>query len=135
MNLKSELYSYLANVLHDRIYPDIAPDGATKPYLTYQIISANHRHYMGGSVGYTTRRVQFDIYADTSEEVDTQFEELRDQLDGYIGAMGNLQILSIFLEDERDGFVSPTDSSQIAKHRRIVDFMITHRTTIPGVSG
>lgn len=135
MSLKSSLYTYLSDVIHDRIYPNMAPENATKPYITFQIISSDERHGMNGAVGFTTRRIQFDIYADSSTEVETEFDELRDQLDSYIGYMDNLEILSCFLEDERDGYVNPNDSSQIAKHRRIVDYMITHRTNIPGESG
>jgi len=136
MSLKSELFTYLSAVLHNRIYTDMAPKSATLPYITHQIISADHSHAMDGPIGRVTRRVQFDIYGATADSVDSQFEELRDQLDGLIGiSLGNLQIEAIWLDNERDGYIDPTDSSQVAKHRRIVDFMIAHRTTIPGQSG
>ncbi len=134
-DLKASLVEYLAPAI-PRLFSGVAPPGTERPFVTMQFISSEHRHHMGGSVGFCTRRVQFDVYGNTSVEVDDTFEALRNDLDGFgpyatMGTTAQTQILSCWLETERDGFIDPTDSAQLGRHRRIVEFMITHRTSIP----
>lgn len=133
-DLKASLVEYFAPAI-PRLITGLASPNLARPYVIMQFISSNHIHHMLGSSGFATRRVQFDIYGDTSPSVEATFEALRNDLDGFIGMMGvgdnTTQILSSWLESERDSYVDPIDASRFGKHRRTVDFLITHRTTVP----
>ena len=48
----------------DRVYALKAPQGATKPYIVFRIVSSNFVHSMPDDSGLTESRVQFDVFAD-----------------------------------------------------------------------
>jgi hypothetical protein len=48
-----------------RIYPQIAPDMPTSPYIVYQRVSANSENVLSGATGLINTRLQIDVYAQT----------------------------------------------------------------------
>jgi hypothetical protein len=135
MSLKAALYSYLTSqagltaLVGNRIYPDLAPPNAVRPYIVYGIISSEHVRNMLGASGFCSRRVQFDIYGSSAISCESVFTALAAALEakrGNIGS-GSLAVLSSGIESERDNVVPPTDGSQVGKHRRTVDYLIWHR--------
>ena len=135
MSLKTALYSYLTGIsaittlVSTRIYPDVAPETATRPYIIYQYVSSEHVRHMTAASDFASRRVQFDVYGDSALSVENVFDALRDALESKRGNIGteNLSVLSSGIDSERDDFVDPADASQIGKHRRSIDYIIWHR--------
>lgn len=131
MSLKKALKEYLDTKFDVPITPDVSRQ-KTLPYIVYQFIGAEHQRHMLAGAGFTSRLVQFDIYAATALEADTLMETLRENLDNYKGNMGtdNLFIRGAFLESERDDLIDPVDASQTGKHRRTADFTIWHSESV-----
>ena len=130
MSLKQSLSEYLATELGVSVNPDISRRKIA-PYVVYQLLGADHVRHAGGGSGFTAKRVQVNIYAETAKEVDDLMELLRDKLDAFIGEMGATEILGAALDNEFDGMVWPEDASQTGKHRRTADFTIWHRESVP----
>ncbi|MGB2081900.1 MAG: DUF3168 domain-containing protein [Psychrobacter sp.] len=59
------IHSLLGPLVDSRIYPHIAPQGATVPYIVWQVISAQPQNTLDGTTHHQWLRVQIDIY-DTS---------------------------------------------------------------------
>ena len=70
MTIQQQLLALLsgATAAGTRVYPITAPDGVTKPYLTYQRVSANSENVLSGSTGLVNTRMQIDVYALTYAE-------------------------------------------------------------------
>jgi len=96
--MEEALTALLASVAGGRRYWVRAPQTATRPFLVLNRISGGPSYTMGGSSGYTSRRMQIDCYADTYTGALTCMRAVRDLLSGYSGGI----IQGIFLERERD---------------------------------
>lgn len=137
MSLITGLYSYLTSVagvavlVGNRIYPSIAPPDADLPQIVYTIVSSQHVRHMQGASDFCERRVQFDAYGSSAEQVEDVFTALRNALEAKRGLIGdsqeNVTILSSGIESERDDYIAPIDGSQVAKFRRSIDYTIWHR--------
>lgn len=72
MSIESDLYSGLTGhaglsaLISTRLYPDVAPQNATRPYVVYQRISTRKFQAISGTVVAYLPRFQFSIYADTA---------------------------------------------------------------------
>lgn len=60
----------------NRIYPVIAPDKATCPYVVYQVIFSNSENVLDGSTGLINTRIQFDVYSKVYGEAKQLFAQL-----------------------------------------------------------
>lgn len=75
MSLESDMYTSLTThaglsaLISTRLYPDVAPQNATRPYVVYQRISTRKTQAISGVVVSQLARIQFAIYADTALEV------------------------------------------------------------------
>lgn len=119
-----------------RIYPQIAAQGAAKPYLVYQLISGEHGHHLRAASGLVQSRVQIDSYGSTYSGAKTLADKVRLALDGQLaGTLGSgsytASIRSITLENEQDGFDNPRDGGALGIHRVIQDYSIWHTETVP----
>lgn len=87
----------IAEVVVDRIYPQMLPEGAIVPAITYQTISSNVSYVSSGQSCYQQVDYQLDHWALTREEV-TSLEDLtRQRLSGYRGRWpGGIRIGGIF---------------------------------------
>jgi hypothetical protein len=74
MSLEAKIYALLsadAGVLalvSTRVYPVVAPQGTTLPYVVYQRISSGREYALDGYCGLENSRMQVDVYADTEKE-------------------------------------------------------------------
>lgn len=77
-----------------RVYPLTAPDGAVKPYITYQRISSNSENVLSGNSGLTNTRMQIDVYATTYG----QATSIAAQVDALM-SVWSVQNVSVLLQD------------------------------------
>ncbi|MGH2670866.1 MAG: tail completion protein gp17, partial [bacterium] len=54
-----------------RLYPVLAPQNVTAPYLTYQQVSGPRVHAMGTDPGVVNPRMQFSVWGRTNTEAKT----------------------------------------------------------------
>lgn len=48
-----------------RVYPDVAPAGALRPYITYQAVGGQSPNYLNNTVDLQNARMQVNVWADT----------------------------------------------------------------------
>ena len=74
MSIESDLYTTLSNdagvsaLVGTRIYPNLAPESATYPYITYQLISGVRLSTVTGVNDAKRKRIQHSCHAETYEE-------------------------------------------------------------------
>ena len=139
MTIESALYSHLSNkasitaLVSTRIYPQVAPDTASYPFIVYSVISEGHEHSMSGASGLASVTMQIDAWASTVASRVALSEAIRNALDGFRGDMGteNLSIRSCFLESRSNFFEPKTDGKETPDHRASLDFLIWHFESVP----
>lgn len=135
-NIHQALQSHLIGVtaisdlVGTRIYPDKAPTSATFPYITYGVISNTHVRHFDDISGLASPLIQIDVWSNTRLSAVTVAEEIRVELENKragIGPTGNqLSVSGIFLENDRDLYEPPEDSSQVGIYRVSMDFRVWH---------
>ncbi|MFM0210446.1 DUF3168 domain-containing protein [Paraburkholderia sediminicola] len=48
-----------------RVYPDVAPAGTLRPYITYQAVGGQSPNYLNNTVDLENARMQINVWADT----------------------------------------------------------------------
>jgi hypothetical protein len=60
MTVESTLHSLLASLVASRVYPDVAPEGTARPYITYQQVGGRSPVYIEGALP-TTKNGRFQL--------------------------------------------------------------------------
>lgn len=139
MTIETALYSHLSTqagitaLVSNRIYATVPPSSPTYPFITFQIFSNAPEHHMGGAAGLTVVKLQIDAWAFLVQEQQDISEAIRNELDGFRGAMGTelLAIRNCFLET-RNTFEEPDKQGKnLPVHRASLDFSIWHVESLP----
>lgn len=81
MSVESSIYSTLQALVGGRCYPDIAPEKAARPYITYQVIGGSSVNFVDSTVpSKKNSRVQINAWADTRAAVATLSVQIEDAL-------------------------------------------------------
>ncbi|MFM0326086.1 DUF3168 domain-containing protein [Caballeronia glebae] len=59
------VYGALRGLVGDRCYPDVAPAGALRPYVTYQAVGGRSPNYLSNTVDLQNARMQVNVWADS----------------------------------------------------------------------
>lgn len=66
MSLESDIFTALTSSASGRVYPDVAPLGAVRPYIIYQQVGGQAVSFLASAtVGKRNARLQVESYADT----------------------------------------------------------------------
>jgi hypothetical protein len=66
MTVEADLFNALKGLVSNRVYPDVAPANATKPYLTYQQVGGVGVNFIDTSVpSKKNARFQINVWAQT----------------------------------------------------------------------
>lgn len=115
-------FANLTSLVGARIYPVIMPQGATKPAVTYQLISAPREIASVRDPGMVRSRYQFMAWAATNLAARAVIKQVRLALERYSsGDMANA-----FIETEYDVF----DEAAIL-HGRGLDVIVNHTEDTP----
>lgn len=133
--LNKEVYTYLKNdagvaaEVGTKIYPLRAPNSAALPYIVFQRIDDIGRHHHRGAAGLPSASMQITVWGPNSpqETVNDAAEAVRLAMDGFQGEMGDLDVRSALLEDQRDLVEDTTDGSEAFKWGIQHDYTITYR--------
>ena len=85
-----------------RIYPKVLPPETTLPAIAFNKISAVPDYSHDGGSDFTPIRMQFSCWADDPLEAKNVAMELKRQLSGYSGQLGDQEIGGAFVVMERD---------------------------------
>jgi hypothetical protein len=109
-----------------RIYPLRLPQGYILPAISFQRISTDREHVIDdGPIGWAWARFQFDMWAETYEEVRPLAEAVRQALDGHNNTMGSIMVAGAFAEGERDLYEEQTEIYRVTQ-----DYLIPYKETL-----
>ena len=81
MSLDEKLFAALSPLVGGEVYPDVAPDGVVKPYITYQQVGGDAVNYTEGSIpDRRNARVQINVWAETRLAASSLSELVEDTL-------------------------------------------------------
>lgn len=113
-------------LLSGRIYPGIAPQGASLPRLTYNRISTQDDQAMDGPAGLPQTRLQIDVWGDSHDAVRAIVARLLALLNGTGGAWGDAWVACSEREDQRTSYEPPVDASDQGVYRESVDLVVAY---------
>jgi hypothetical protein len=65
MTVEAAIFDALRALVGDRVYPDVAPDNAARPYITYQQIGGQAINFVdGGAPSMRNSRFRINVWAD-----------------------------------------------------------------------
>jgi len=126
----------LVAVVSTRIYPLVAAQTATLPYLVYTRIDGDPDHHMSAESGFATMRMQIDAYAASYTAVKALANLVRLALNGYQGTVtageNSVNIGSIRLENDQDIAPLLSDGEDVPRYYRVTqDYIVTHSQEVP----
>lgn len=65
-----------------RVYPDVAPAGTLRPYITYQAVGGQSPNYLGNTVDLQNARMQLNVWADTRSAANSLMQSVIASLTG-----------------------------------------------------
>jgi hypothetical protein len=81
MTVETDLYSALGSLVSNRVYPDIAPQGVAKPYITYQQVGGRAIAFLETAVvGRRNARIQVNVWHTSRLAANTLARSVEDAL-------------------------------------------------------
>lgn len=121
--------SGITNLISQRLYADVLPQGCELPSVVYYIISTDRERLIGKMSRLAHARFQIDCYAKTRSQANSIAEAFRtSQLDEYRGTTASIFFNGIEI-DSGELYLQepPTDGNQ--EHRYLTSFdMLVHYT-------
>ncbi len=109
----TDLRTLIAPIVANRCYPNTAPDNPTKPYITYQRISATPDNTLSGTGQLQNTRLQIDVWAASFADSQAKAALVKAAMLGF--AIKNTRQM------EQDTYESDTQT-----HRVMLDYSIWH---------
>jgi len=138
--IEAELYAYLTaqssitNLIGSRIYPDVAPQGASIPLVVYSKQSTDRQVTLKRSVGICTARIQLDVFGSSRTVCETIVEAIRLAVDGFHGNWGTTFIHLCRLDSEQVGWDLET-AKETGIHRATVDLVVSFTESVTDFFG
>lgn len=81
MDIDVQITAALAQLVSGRVYPDVAPAGTVRPYLTYQQVGGDALNFLDGATpGKRNARIQINAWADSRLVASQLSEQAEDAL-------------------------------------------------------
>ena len=123
--------SAVTDVISTRLRPDVLAQSDSLPAATYSEIYTNHIHTVSAAAGIEECMLEIVCYSSTRTQADSLADTIRQQLQGYRGASGSVQVMSCQLDDTGHGYEKPEDDSDQGKYLTALRFRIHVQETIP----
>jgi len=115
MSIESTLFAALNNdatltaLVGSRIYPQVAPDNAAVPYMTYQLIATEAHNKLSAAPGSERKLLQVNCISNSYAEAKSMAEASKAAINGTVG----------YLNGEGDDYFNQTQN-----HRVRLDFAL-----------
>ncbi len=86
MSLQTDLFALLTGLFAAQVYPGVAPDKASTPYVVYTRVSSLEQNTLdtnGGSANAKNTRLQIDVYANTYSAAQSNAAAIKTALSGW----------------------------------------------------
>ena len=138
MGLRAAIYNTLNDdatltaAVAARVYPGFAPASATRPYVTFQIISDGNEQQMTAPTTLAHALVQVDCWSESSVTTETVANAVRGALSGVqhtVESTSSVEISAAAAEvgGERETIELSDDGSQTQLFRTSIDFSVWYR--------
>lgn len=115
-----------------RIYPLVAPQQASLPFLAYRRVQTDHVQTKSKTQDDLARaRVEIRCVASSYSAVRTLADKVRIALHGYAGTVGDYTIRGVIDEGEYDSGELPPDGSDVPRHVVVNDYGVWFTETAP----
>jgi hypothetical protein len=131
--IESALHNILVNntavnaLVGSGIYPNIIPQKAAIPAITYQQISGVRVHNMVEAVGMVKARFQFNCWAASYAKTREIAKAVRLALDNYSGTASQTVIDVIHLDNEGDMPEMMAGADELGRYGKYLDFIVWFR--------
>lgn len=120
----------VTSLISTRIYPNVAPQNVTFPFLVYETISSTRETAMVDDPGVVRRVYQLTAYGLTSDVVASVIEACRAAVQRTRGTYAAVEVLDVLLEGEADFFTDAiTPDGRHGVYGRTLDVQMIHRET------
>jgi len=123
--------SAITDVVSTRMRPDVLAQSDSLPAMTYSELYTNHSHTIGAAAGIEECMLEIMCYSETRTQAGSLADLVRQQLQGYRGTAGSVEVTSSQLDDTGHGYEQPTDDSDNGKYITALRFRIHVQETIP----
>lgn len=79
MSIESDLVALL-KAINPRTYPDVAPEGTTTPYVTWQQVGGESLRYLDGTADSRYPLIQINVWSRSRLESATMIRQIEDAL-------------------------------------------------------
>lgn len=127
-SIETALYSLLSgtsgitDLVQKRIYPGIAPQTASAPFVVFRMVSDPPIHVMGGDATLYKPRFSVYIHADGYDEVKTIRDVVQTAMRDTSGTYDTIVIQHIYYEDQNDAYDPATN-----RYYTILDYIIWYQ--------
>jgi hypothetical protein len=81
MSIEATIFNTLKGLVANRVYPDVAPEGASRPYITYQQTGGQAINFVdGANPGKRNARIQINVWADSRSAASGMQKQAEDAL-------------------------------------------------------
>lgn len=81
MSVEAEIFNALKSLVSNRVYPDVAPSGVARPYVTYQQVGGGAINFVDVTVpSKKNGRFQINVWADTRLSASNLARQVEDTL-------------------------------------------------------
>jgi len=123
--------SAITDLVATRIRPDVLAQGDALPAIIYTELYTNHQHTLTGAAGIEECLLELMCYSSTRAQADSLADLVRQQLQGFRGTAGAVEIISCLLDDTGHGYEQPQDDSDSGKYITAARFNVKVQETIP----
>lgn len=99
------------------VYAVLAPQGSTKPYVTFEVLNETVTNVMGTETTPTEALFQINVFADTFLEIVNITNDMRTAFNRYSGTINSVVVQDIFFENRNDFY-----DEQDRDYQRTLDF-------------
>lgn len=114
----------VADLIGDRIYPNVLPQGATYPAASMRMVSPGIDYLLTGESGWHQARVQLNVVATSSTQALQVASEIRARVSGHRGATGATAFDGIFVEGMSHTF--DTEKSGERRPGVVIELRVHH---------
>lgn len=111
--------------------PQENPFSASFPAVLYRRSSGGHEHDLDASAGIAAPTFEFHVADPDPTVVESVCEAIRQELQGYRGAMGSSTIQRCTLDEEQDEYIESAIGDDKGFHVTVLTYTITYLESIP----
>lgn len=81
MSIDTLIFDAIKGLISNRVYPDVAPELATRPYITYQQVGGDAVNFLESTIpSKANARVQVTVWGDTRAQVAALAKQVEDAI-------------------------------------------------------